>query len=298
LSQSVLPAGGPEIKTQSHKWDPLIRSERYPNIWCPGCGIGIVLSAYVNAVHSSPMPAEKHVCISGIGCTGRIAGYLNLDSYHTTHGRGIPFATGMSVVRPDLEITVIAGDGDLSTIGGNHLIHAARRNSDLNVIMVNNLNYGMTGGQHGATTPLGARTHTSPYGNVESPFNVPYLVSAAGASFVARWTTMHVRQLFRAVRRMMEIEGFAFLEVISPCPPTFGEFNDFPEALDMMKYFEEKSVVDNDADLREVAITAHSGDPIVVGNFVDRRRASYQELLSGLLEKTAAGKNGRGGASH
>jgi len=296
LTQSLLPIGGPEIKTESHQWDPLIRSERYPNIWCPGCGIGIVLSSYINAVNKSSIPSEKHVCISGIGCTGRIAGYLNLDSYHTTHGRGIAFATGMSVIRPDLEITVVAGDGDISTIGGNHLIHAARRNTDLNVIMVNNLNYGMTGGQHGATTPLGARTHTSPYGNVESPFNVPYLVSAAGASFVARWTTIHVRQLFRAIRRMMEIEGFAFLEVVSPCPPTFGEFNNYPEALDMMKYFRDQSVVDDNADLRDITITARPEDPIVVGNFVDRRRPSYQELLGSLLEKSSV-QNVRRGAN-
>ena len=296
MTQSLLPVGGPAIETESHQWDPLIRSERYPNIWCPGCGIGIVLSSYINAVNKSSIPSEKHVCISGIGCTGRVAGYLNLDSYHTTHGRGIAFATGMSVIRPDLEITVIAGDGDISTIGGNHLIHAARRNTDLNVIMVNNLNYGMTGGQHGATTPLGARTHTSPYGNVESPFNVPYLVSAAGASFVARWTTIHVRQLFRAIRHMMEIEGFAFLEVVSPCPPTFGEFNNFPEALDMMKYFRDQSVVDDNADLRDITITARPEDPIVVGNFVDRRRPSYQELLGGLLEKSSV-QSVRGGAN-
>jgi len=296
LTQSLLPIGGPEIKTESHQWDPLIRSERYPNIWCPGCGIGIVLSSYINAVNKSSIPSEKHVCISGIGCTGRIAGYLNLDSYHTTHGRGIAFATGMSVIRPDLEITVVAGDGDISTIGGNHLIHAARRNTDLNVIMVNNLNYGMTGGQHGATTPLGAKTHTSPYGNVESPFNVPYLVSASGASFVARWTTIHVRQLFRAIRRMMEIEGFAFLEVVSPCPPTFGEFNNYPEALDMMKYFRDQSVVDDNADLRDITITARPEDPIVVGNFVDRRRPSYQELLGRLLEKSSI-QNVRRGAN-
>ena len=296
MTQSLLPIGGPEIKTESHQWDPLIRSERYPNIWCPGCGIGIVLSSYINAVNKSSIPSEKHVCISGIGCTGRIAGYLNLDSYHTTHGRGIAFATGMSVIRPDLEITVVAGDGDISTIGGNHLIHAARRNTDLNVIMVNNLNYGMTGGQHGATTPLGAKTHTSPYGNVESPFNVPYLVSAAGASFVARWTTIHVRQLLRAIRHMMEIEGFAFLEVVSPCPPTFGEFNNYPEALDMMKYFRDQSVVDDNADLRDITITARPEDPIVVGNFVDRRRPSYQELLGSLLEKSSV-QNVRRGAN-
>lgn len=280
--------GGPEIKVQRHVNDGMVRAERLPNIWCPGCGIGIVLGAYIKAVQKSGIPEDKQIAVSGIGCTGRFSGYLNLDSYHTTHGRAIAFATGMSVVRPDLEISVIAGDGDLGVIGGNHLIHAARRNVDLNVIMVNNFNYGMTGGQHGATTPLGARTHTSPYGNVETPFNIPYLVSAAGASYVARWTTLHVRQLAKAIQRMMQVEGFAFLEVISPCPPTFGEFNGFPEALDMMKYFRDKSVVDHNADLRKISITARPDDEIVVGNFVDRRRPSYQELLGDLQSKAAS----------
>jgi 2-oxoglutarate ferredoxin oxidoreductase subunit beta len=282
---------GGEVRVASHIRDVMVRSERFPNIWCPGCGIGIVLAAYVGAAEKSSKPAERHVCISGIGCTGRASGYLKLDSFHTTHGRAIPFAIGMSVVRPDLEITVIAGDGDLGTIGGNHLIHAARRNANINVIMVNNFNYGMTGGQHGATTPLGARTHTSPYGNAEAPFNMPYLVSAAGASFVARWTAFHVRQLSSAIKRMMEVDGFAFLEVISPCPPTYGQFNSYPQALDMMNYFREKAVVDHRADLRTIGITARPDDPIVVGNFVDSRRESYQELLQELRDRATEGRS-------
>ena len=275
------------MKVQHHLNDDVIRSERLPNIWCPGCGIGIVVGAYVKAIQKSTIPRDRHVSISGIGCTGRVSGYLNLDSYHTTHGRAIAFATGMAVVRPELEITVIAGDGDIGVIGGNHLIHAARRNVDLNVIMVNNFNYGMTGGQHGGTTPLGAKTHTSPYGNIETPFNVPYLVAAAGASFVARWTAMHVRQVTAAISRMMEVKGFAFMEVLSPCPPTFGEFNGFPDALDMMEYFRDKSVVDHNADLSKIAVTARPEDEVVVGNFVDRRRPSYQELLGDLRTRVA-----------
>jgi len=275
------------VKVQHHLNDDVIRSERLPNIWCPGCGIGIVVGAYVKAIQKSTIPRDRHVSISGIGCTGRVSGYLNLDSYHTTHGRAIAFATGMAVVRPELEITVIAGDGDIGVIGGNHLIHAARRNVDLNVIMVNNFNYGMTGGQHGGTTPLGAKTHTSPYGNIETPFNVPYLVAAAGASFVARWTAMHVRQVTAAISRMMEVKGFAFMEVLSPCPPTFGEFNGFPDALDMMEYFRDKSVVDHNADLSKIAVTARPEDEVVVGNFVDRRRPSYQELLGDLRTRVA-----------
>jgi len=280
-------------RTSSHPKDVLLRSDRLPHIWCPGCGIGIVLGAYVSALQSSSYPIEKQICISGIGCTGRISGYLTLDTYHTTHGRAIPFATGLATVRPDLEVTVIGGDGDLSTIGGNHLIHAARRNVDINVIMVNNFNFGMTGGQHGSTTPQGAKTRTSPYGNAEMPFNVPLLVAAAGAQFVARWTTMHVKQLQEAISRMMEIKGFAFLEVLSPCTPTFGKYNGYPDALDMMKHFRDKAVIDNNADLSKIAVSARPEDPIVVGNFVNRKRPSYQELLQGLRANSSMGGLGQ-----
>jgi 2-oxoglutarate ferredoxin oxidoreductase subunit beta len=289
MATTGAPVGGPAVKVERSLRDGMLRTERLPHIWCPGCGIGIVLDAYTRALAKSGIPQDRHAVVSGIGCTGRFSGYLDLDSYHTTHGRAVAFATGIAVVKPDLEVTVIAGDGDLSTIGGNHLIHAARRNVDLNVIMVNNFNYGMTGGQHGATTPTGAKTHTSPYGNVEAPFNVPYLVAAAGASFVARWTSLHVTQVYKAIRRMMEVEGFAFLEVISPCPPTFGEFNGFPEALDEMKYFRDMSVVDHNVDLRDIGISMHPDERLVVGNFIDRRRASYQELLNELKVKAAGG---------
>uniref|UniRef100_A0A7C5QR54 2-oxoacid:ferredoxin oxidoreductase subunit beta n=1 Tax=Caldiarchaeum subterraneum TaxID=311458 RepID=A0A7C5QR54_CALS0 len=246
------------------------------------------MAAYAEAIEASGIPPEKHVCISGIGCTGRVAGYMNLDSYHTTHGRPIAFATGLSLVKPDLEVTVVSGDGDICTIGGNHLIHAARRNVDINVIMVNNFNYGMTGGQHGGTTPLGAKTYTTPFGNIETPFNIPYLLAAAGASFVARWTTLHVRQLINAIKHMMTVEGFAFMEVISPCPPTFGEFNKFPEAVDMMEYFRKHCVIDHNADLSKIGVEL-KGEPLVVGNFVDRRRPSYQELVQQLISRAMEG---------
>ncbi|MCJ2531616.1 MAG: thiamine pyrophosphate-dependent enzyme, partial [Candidatus Thermoplasmatota archaeon] len=236
--------------TDRHPGDVLLRRERFPHIWCPGCGLGNALRCYVEAMEESATPLEKHVVVSGIGCSGRVAGYVNIDSYHTTHGRPIPFATGLKLTKPELEVTVFSGDGDLITIGGNHFIHAARRNLDLNILFVNNFNYGMTGGQFGATTPYAARTTTTPYGNFEQAFNMPLLAAACGAPFVARWTTLHVRQLKEAIQRAFEVEGLSFVEIISPCPIGFGRKNRFADAMDEMTHFREGAVVDHDADLK------------------------------------------------
>ncbi|MGD2163636.1 MAG: thiamine pyrophosphate-dependent enzyme, partial [Anaerolineales bacterium] len=172
----------------SHPLDTVIRSDRMPHIWCPGCGIGIAMRCYAHAILNSGIDEDQQVVVSGIGCSGRVAGYMNIDSYHTTHGRAIPFATGLKLSNPELNVTVFSGDGDLAAIGGNHLIHGARRNLDLTVICTNNFNYGMTGGQSGPTTPYEARTTTSPYGSPELPFNLVDLLAAAGANFVSRWT--------------------------------------------------------------------------------------------------------------
>ena len=158
-----------------HPIDRLLRADRLPHILCPGCGIGTVIHGYAHAIAASDVAEDQHVCVSGIGCSGRAAGYVNVDSYHTTHGRALPFALGIAVHNPKLNVTVISGDGDLTAIGGNHLIHAARRNVNLNVICINNFNYGMTGGQVGPTTPVGAKGSTAPLGAVEQPFNLPYL---------------------------------------------------------------------------------------------------------------------------
>jgi len=211
------------ILVEVHPLDDIIRADRMPHIWCPGCGIGIAMRCYAEAMLEHGVPLDKHVVVSGIGCSGRVAGYLNIDSYHTTHGRAIPFAVGMKLANPELQVTVFSGDGDLAAIGGNHLIHAARRNIDLTVICTNNFNYGMTGGQFGPTTPHGALTTTSPYGNPELPFNLPYLLAAAGANFVSRWTALHVRQVRRDILYAFDKPGFSFLEVLSPCPVGYGK---------------------------------------------------------------------------
>lgn len=279
---------GAEISS-SHPEDELLRADRLPHIWCPGCGLGVVTKCLVEAIRRSTIPLEKHVVVSGIGCTSRLPGYLNLDTYHTTHGRAIPFATGLKIANPDLEVTVVAGDGDLFNIGGNHLFHAIRRNVDLNVFCVNNFNYGMTGGQFGATTPTGAKTATTPYGNFEATFNIPYIVAASGAPFVARWTTIHIRQLLRTMQRALQVQGLAFVEIISPCPPTFGESNGFEDAYAMMEYFRNYSQVNDQAELQKIGLTMKPPDPIVVGNFVDVRRPTYHELERVCMEKVRGG---------
>jgi len=275
---------GVEI-SEKHPRDELLRSERLPHIWCPGCGLGIVTKCLVESIRRSGIPLDRHVVVSGIGCTSRLPGYLNLDTYHTTHGRAIPFATGLKIANPELEVTVVAGDGDIFNIGGNHLIHAIRRNVDLNVFCVNNFNYGMTGGQFGGTTPTGAKTATTPYGNFEAPFNIPYIVAASGAPFVARWTTIHVRQLLKVMLRAFQVQGLAFIEILSPCPPTFGDLNNFADAYAQMEYFKDYSRVDDHADLSTIGLTMKPPDPVFVGNFVDLRKPTYHEMERDIIHK-------------
>ena len=258
-----------------HPNDDYLRADRLPHIWCPGCGIGTVMDAYVRAVAQSGKPWNEHVCVSGIGCSGRVAGYVNLDSFHTTHGRAIPFATGLKLARPDLEVSVLSGDGDLFAIGGNHFIHAVRRNMDINVFCINNFNYGMTGGQSGPTTPSGARSTTTPFGNQDDPFNLPLLASALGAVYVARWTSLHVRQVQASMQRAMSKRGFSFVEILSPCPIGYGKSNNIGDGLDEMQLYREHCVIRPDAPPAELAIDLASGKPIVLGEFVDTERRPY-----------------------
>jgi 2-oxoglutarate ferredoxin oxidoreductase subunit beta len=258
--------------------DSFLRTERMPSIWCPGCGIGTTVNCFTRALTDCGMNLDNVVIVSGIGCTGRVAGYMNLDSFHTTHGRAIPFATGLKLANPELKVVVYSGDGDLSAIGGNHLIHAARRNIDITVICVNNLTYGMTGGQVTPTTPGPAIASTTPYGAFELPFSLPYLVDSCGAVYVARWTTFHVRQVAKAMGEAFKKKGFSFVEIISPCPTLYARRNRLGDGLDAMKYYKEKSVVKNGADTREVGI-GFQGE-IVCGKFVDRDRETWLQAYN------------------
>jgi len=195
-----------------------LRTDKLPHIWCPGCGNGIILGAFIRAFHESGLDRDKTVIVSGIGCSGRVTQYLNFDTVHTTHGRALAFATGIKLANPELNIVVMMGDGDALAIGGNHFIHAARRNIDLTAIIFNNSVYGMTGGQVAPTTPEGMQTSTTPYGNIEPPFDVVKLAIASGATYVARWTTYHVRLLQKSIKEALLHKGFGVIEVLSGCP--------------------------------------------------------------------------------
>ena len=254
-----------------------LRPGRMPHIWCSGCGLGSITSYFIEGVKKAGIPRDQVAVVSGIGCTGRVAGYLNIDSFHTTHGRAIPFATGLSLVRPEMRVAVISGDGDLFAIGGNHLIHAARRNLDLVVICVNNFNYGMTGGQLGPTTPMHARSTTSPYGNYEHPFNLSHMAYAAGATYVARWTTLHASQLINTISEALKRYGFSFIEVLAPCPTGYGRPNKIGSGLEEMKFYKDKSVVMHNIEPSEAVLDIH--DRIVVGKFVDIEKPTYYKAM-------------------
>lgn len=264
--------------------EAVLRTDRMPHIWCPGCGIGTTVNCFARALEQSKLDLDKVVVVSGIGCTGRVAGYVRLDSFHTTHGRAIPFATGMKLANPELTVVVYSGDGDLIAIGGNHFIHAARRNVDLKVICVNNFIYGMTGGQVAPTTPTTAVTSTTPYGDAEQPFNLPYLAESSGAVYVARWTVFHVRQITHAMTELFRKKGFAFLEILSPCPTLYQRRNRLGDGLDALKYYKEASVIRHGAPTREVGISFQG--PIVVGKFVDLERPTFLDTMNQQLART------------
>jgi len=266
-----------------HPMDDLLRVERIPHIWCPGCGIGTVFSSLMASIRKSGWDLDKIAMVSGIGCTGRIAGYIRLDSYHTTHGRAIPFATGLKLAKPDTKIVVASGDGDLFAIGGNHFIHAARRNMDMTVICVNNLNYGMTGGQQAPSTPFGAKTTTTAYGSPEEPFNFCALAAACGAVYVARWTALHIRLLTNAITEAMQKKGFTFLEVLVPCPSTFVRRNRMGTALDTLKFYHDRAVIRNDIDPKDAVLDF--AKQIVVGKFTDIERPTFSENYQALCRR-------------
>ncbi len=267
-----------EKRELKNPMENLLRMDRIPHIWCAGCGIGTVVTSFAEAIKKNKEDLDKLAVVSGIGCTGRVAGYVKLDSFHTTHGRAIPFATGLKLAKPDTKVVVFSGDGDLSGIGGNHLIHAARRNMDLLVICVNNFNYAMTGGQVASTTPLTANASTAPYGNYEYPFSLPYLAEAAGATYVARWTALHLRRVTKSIQEALNRKGFSFIEVITPCVTLYARRNRLGDGLNLLKYYYEQAEIKHGADTRTVDISYQG--KLIVGKFVEKEKPDYLSAMN------------------
>lgn len=271
-----------------HPMEKLLRMDRIPHIWCSTCGIGTAVSCFISALEKFGYPLNKVAIVSGIGCSGRIAGYIKLDSFHTTHGRAIPFATGLKLANPELKVVVFSGDGDLVSIGGNHLIHAARRNIDIVVICVNNFIYAMTGGQCAPTTPSRANSSTSPYGNFDRPFNLPLLAASCGAVYVARWTALHIRRLTKAMNEALNKRGFSFIEVVAPCSTLYARRNRLGTGLDLMRFYHDNSEIKHGADPAELDIEFQ--DKIIVGKFIDIERPTFIDAWNDGLEKALGDK--------
>lgn len=230
------------VVTQEHPAFKYLRKSALPHIWCPGCGNGLILAAIVRAIDELGIDIDKTSFITGIGCWGLTGNYINSDWLHGLHGRALPLATGLKVMNPELKVFALTGDGDLAAIGGNHFIHAARRNVDLITIVSNNMIYGRTGGQVAPTTPLGKFASTSPYGNVERPFDLSNLAQASGATHVERWTVMHSRQLTESIKRAIQHKGFSLIEVLSPCPVQFGSKNKISKPSDLYRWYKDQTV--------------------------------------------------------
>ncbi len=272
----------------AHPLHRFIRPSVTSTTTCPGCGNGIVAQAILRALDELAMDLDDFVFVSGIGCSAWIPSpFFNADVLHTTHGRPIAFGLGIKMGLPDKKVMVISGDGDLAAIGGNHLIHNARRNVEMIVICLNNGIYGMTGGQAAPTTPLGLKTTTTPYGSFENPFDISHLVMAAGASFVARWTTYHPRQITSTLKKAIRKKGFSFLEVITQCPVQFGRKTGSGSAVQMLLEYKAKAIPFKEAaGLSEEELQGR----ILVGELLDRDRPAMIEEI-GKMQAKASGAN-------
>lgn len=261
-----------------------IRDRFFPHLWCPGCGHGIILNNMLRAIDDLELDKNDIVMVSGIGCSARITGYVDFHSLHTLHGRALAFATGVKMSRPELSVIVPMGDGDALAIGGNHFIHAARRNIDLTAIVMNNRVYGMTGGQYSPLSGYGTSATTAPYTNIDHDFDIVNLASAAGASFVARTTTYHVNELARIIKKAVNHNGFSVVEVMSQCPTYFGRKNKSGSAVDMLRFFKENTTpVGSNA-------KAENSQLIERGVFVEKHIPEYRAEYDRIIERASKDK--------
>ncbi|MEA2020967.1 MAG: 2-oxoacid:ferredoxin oxidoreductase subunit beta [Candidatus Caldatribacteriota bacterium] len=263
--------------------DKYIRKEMFPHIWCPGCGNGIVLGALIRAIDTLNWDRDKIVMVSGIGCSSRITGYVDFCTMNTTHGRALPFATGIKMANPDLKVIVVMGDGDCSAIGGNHFIHACRRNIDITAIVINNMIYGMTGGQYSPLTPTDHFGSTAPYGNIDQTFDLAKLATAAGASYVARSTVFNARQSIPLIKKGLQKKGFSVVEMISTCPVSYGKMNKKKSPVELLKWV--KSIAVSKTGWEKLSEEDRE-EKIVIGEFTDTNKIEYTEKYKMLMKKT------------
>lgn len=267
-----------------------LRVNHMPHILCPGCGHGIIMGAVIRALDRLEIDPDKTMIVSGIGCSSRVPGYMDYNTLHTTHGRALAFATGIKLARPELKVIVLAGDGDIAAIGGNHLIHAARRNIGISTVVFNNSIYGMTSGQYSPLTPKAALATTAPYGNVDRSFDLCHLAQGAGATYVARSTTYHIHLLIDLLTKAFSKNGFSFVEVFSQCPTYYGRRNRIGSAVDMMKDYKERAITVEAA--RKLSPAELEGK-IVIGEFLDIELPEYTAEYQRVVERAMAKKAGR-----
>ncbi len=260
-----------------------IRERFFPHIWCPGCGHGTVMSSMIRAIENLGIGKNDIVVASGIGCSSRICGYLDFHSLHTIHGRALAFATGVKLSRPELTLIVPMGDGDAFAIGGNHLIHAARRNIDITAIIMNNNIYGMTGGQYSPSTGYGDFATTAPYGNIDQSFDLVKLALGAGASFVARSTTYHVTSMIEILEKAITHKGFSVVDILSQCPTYFGRKNNLATPVDMLNYYKSHTTPRGSKEKDK------NPDLIESGIFVQEKRPEYCDEYDKIVEKASKG---------
>ncbi|MGQ9645951.1 MAG: 2-oxoacid:ferredoxin oxidoreductase subunit beta [Thermodesulfobacteriota bacterium] len=261
-----------EVTKLIHKY--LRHDKKFPHVWCPGCGIGIMLGALIRAIDRTGFEKDDIVLVSGIGCSGRLPVYVDFNTLHTTHGRAVTFATGVKLAKPQLKVIVVMGDGDAVAIGGNHFIHAARRNIDLTAIIVNNSVYGMTGGQYSPTTPYGMKSTTTIYSNIEQDFKISELAVTAGAVFVGRGTVYHAKLLDSLIEQALFKKGFSVVEVISHCHTQYGRQNRLGSAVEMMQWQRDHAVLAEKA----LKMTPEElKDKVLIGVLVDKQLPVYQE---------------------
>ena len=274
----------------SHPLAEMLNLNRF--VFCAGCLIGTVITSLATCLKDENLNARDYAIVSGIGCTGRSSGCFRAPAFHTTHGRAIPFATGLKLAKPGLKVIVLSGDGDISAIGGNHLIHAARRNVDISVICVNNSVYGMTGGQAAPTTQLGDITSSTPYGNLEPPFNLVGLAAASGATYVDRWPGYDTLRLQKSLRKALKRKGFSFIEVIVPCFTQYGRRNRKEGVIEMMEWL--RDIVDLRVGcLPHEAVMDLNGGLVVCGEFVEINGGGFIENLQKLRDRVKEKATGK-----